>query len=98
MEWLRENWPVVAAFISAIGIGVRNELKTNQLSNSVFDNSGDVRFVKLTDCNQCRVICQESLRREISEFKEQSKSGMDDLKKDIRTLIDLHLKEDKPRS
>ena len=94
MEWLRENWPVVAAFISAIGVGVRNEIKTNQLTNSVFDQSGDVRFVRLSVCNQCRVFCQDALRRELTELKEQQKSGMADLKSGVDMLIKLHIRED----
>ena len=92
-SWISENYPWIAALIGIASVGVRNELQTNRLSKSVFDSAGDTRFMKLIDCNQCRAVCQDSLRRELTDFKKQHNLDMIDLKKDLRTLISIHIKE-----
>jgi len=93
-SWVNENWPWMMALASVFGVGVRNEYKTTKLDRAVFDEHGDMRLQRVMNCNACRVECQEHLRREIEDMKNQTREDMHEIKKSLGMLIGYHMRRD----
>lgn len=84
LNWLAENYPWLLTLLSIFGVGIRNEVTTQRLKKSVYSNEGDLRLVKVLDCNECRLQCQAGVKESMARI---------DLKLD--RLIDMHLEAHK---
>jgi len=52
--WIDIGIWLVGLALSIITIGVRNEMKTNQLTKTVYENDGSIKLVKVSDCIKCQ--------------------------------------------
>jgi hypothetical protein len=54
--WVDIGIWLIGVVVSIITIGIRNEMRTNQLAKSFYQDDGSFRFVKVDDCVACQKI------------------------------------------
>lgn len=56
-SWLNNNWPWLTTLVSVLGIGVRNEITTQRLQKTVYNEDGGLRLVRISDCDSNMRSC-----------------------------------------
>jgi hypothetical protein len=81
--------PWLLGLVAAIvGVALRNEWTTNQMKNILFRPNGEVRLVRIRDCEACRVKCQEGVEKALATAKLERAAERKEFREDIRAMRD----------
>jgi hypothetical protein len=58
-EFLQDNWRALLTLAGFIGLAKSTYDTNKRLDRAVFDDDGSYRLVKVNDCKDCRIQCQQ---------------------------------------
>lgn len=79
---------VIGLLASVVAVFLRNEWTTNSMKNALFSPDGDLRLVRIKDCEGCRNKCQESMEKVLAAAKQERDGERAETKADIQRIND----------
>jgi hypothetical protein len=77
---------IIGLVVSVIAVAIRNEWTTNQMKSQLFDQNGDLRLMKTSDCENCRKTCQEAFEKAILVQIQHWDQSRIETRQDIQSL------------
>jgi hypothetical protein len=65
------NWGFIIWIAAIVVVALRNEWTTSKMQSTLYDENGDLRLIKGSDCEKCRVACQKAFAEALNNHRNE---------------------------
>lgn len=97
-EWLSYNWKwlssVSASIIAILGYAIKRDQVLRQIEKELLDKNGDLKVIKVLDCNNIRLNCMAVTQANTETIQTQLKNLQEllaETRLDVKKLIEYEI-------